>query len=71
VPPVVLGYSQVSARPPAVSLSLSLQPRLAPPADGGALEAQQHALSGEQEDVTTYARRFDRRRMHSIRGGAL
>ncbi len=50
-PPVVLGYTQRSERPPCVSLVLSLNPRLAAPP-----EAPEHLLSGEMEDINRYAR---------------
>uniref|UniRef100_A0A7S3R2T6 C2 domain-containing protein n=1 Tax=Dunaliella tertiolecta TaxID=3047 RepID=A0A7S3R2T6_DUNTE len=51
VPPVLLGYTQLSERPPCVTLCLSLRPRLAPPP-----AAPEALLSGEVEEVTRHAR---------------
>jgi hypothetical protein len=52
VPPVLLGYVQGSGRPPSLTLYLTLQPRLAPPA-----EPDEERVSGEQEDVARHARK--------------
>jgi hypothetical protein len=52
VPPVLLGYVQGSGRPPSLALYLTLQPRLAPPA-----EPEEERVSGEQEDVARHARK--------------
>ncbi|KAF5837475.1 hypothetical protein DUNSADRAFT_4277 [Dunaliella salina] len=51
VPPVLLGYTQLSERPPCVTLCLSLRPKLAPPP-----VAPEALLSGEVEEVTRHAR---------------
>ncbi|KAF6253850.1 hypothetical protein COO60DRAFT_1463007 [Scenedesmus sp. NREL 46B-D3] len=53
VPPVLLGYVQGSGRPPSLALHLSLQPRLAPPA-----EPQEERTAGEAEDVARHARKW-------------
>ncbi len=51
VPPVLLGYTQLSERPPCVTLHMSLRPRLAPPP-----AVPEAVLSGEVEEVTRHAR---------------
>ena len=51
-PPVILGYQQVSDRPPCVHLCMALRPQVVPPS-----LVEDERISGEAEDITQHAAR--------------